>query len=179
MFVLSHGGYCCGVKHIYGLFSHPDVKMEAIKDADAWRIQLVIDSRERLAFVDPVPKQTARERFNHLVNKMRLYKKQGLMEVTLTSGIFDMGLNGDYNPQPQVDVWGPVVEAAGFVKVLTFKNSNSGNYVTVYHLNHDTVREKAERAAAMNAAAVESPAAPDTTEAVKPRRTRKKANPAD
>ena len=59
-------------------------------------------------------------------------RPKGLIEAVLTSGKYNYDRK-TYNPVRQIDVWGPVLEKMGFVPVTTFRNSNSGCDVTVYH----------------------------------------------
>lgn len=133
MRLISHGGWCCGISTIYGFDYAPDHCMapkrqnpNAKPAANHGQVTILSD---QIAF----PKQTAAERVKAYCDYVASFRPKGLIEAVLTNGKFNYSRT-HYDPQPQIDVWGPVLEALGFVPVTSFVNSNSGYTVTVYHL---------------------------------------------
>jgi len=131
MFMFSHGGHCCGISTLWGFDDGPDMKIgkhEAVKydfpdDYDKCR-----DIGKRYSH----PEQTHEERAARLIELTIAERPKGLIEAVLTSGKYNFD-KSRYNPVRQIDVWGPILEKMGFVPVTTFRNSNSGCDVTVYH----------------------------------------------
>ena len=133
MFMFSHGGHCCGISTLWGFDEGPDTKIEKHK----------VVKKDEMVPYDYVkcrdigksythPKQTYEERAARLIEVTIGERPKGLIEAVLTSGKYNYDRK-TYNPVRQIDVWGPVLEKMGFVPVTTFRNSNSGCDVTVYH----------------------------------------------
>lgn len=87
MDIRDHGGYCCGIKHIYGITNHP---------------------------AEEIPRQ-----LEIAVENVKL--REGLVEVAVTDHQLSI---------PQVS---KALNDCGFTPVTRFRNSNSGNFVTVFH----------------------------------------------
>ena len=117
MLMFSHGGHCCGISTLWGFDEAPDTKIGKHND--------IGKSYNH-------PEQTYEERAARLIEVTVAERPKGLIEAVLTSGKYNYDRK-TYNPVRQIDVWGPVLEKMGFVPVTTFRNSNSGCDVTVYH----------------------------------------------
>lgn len=133
MFMFSHGGHCCGISTLWGFEEGPDTKIrehKAVKKDSPVPYNYVkcLDIGKRYNH----PKQTYKERAERLIEVTIAERPRGLIEAVLTSGKYNFDTR-HYNPVRQIDVWGPVLEKMGFVPVTTFRNSNSGCDVTVYH----------------------------------------------
>lgn len=133
MFMFSHGGHCCGISTLWGFNEGPDTKIgkhKAVKKDDPFPYDYVKcrDIGKSYNF----PKQTYEERAARLIEVTIGERPKGLIEAVLTSGKYNYD-ESRYNPVRQIDVWGPILEKMGFVPVTTFRNSNSGCDVTVYH----------------------------------------------
>lgn len=131
MHLFSHGGHCCGISTLWGFDEGPDTKIgkhQAVKDDSPCDYVKCRDIGRSYTH----PAQTYEERAARLIELTIAERPKGLIEATLTSGKYNYDRKA-YNPKRQIDVWGPVLEKLGFVPVTTFRNSNSGCDVTVYH----------------------------------------------
>lgn len=133
MHLFSHGGHCCGISTLWGFDEAPDCKIakwEAQKPPPGNQFDFT-RCRDIGASYN-YPEQTYAERAEALIKTVAGERPKGLIEAVLTTGKYSYDHN-HYRPEPQIDVWGPVLEKLGFVPVTTFRNSNSGCDVTVYH----------------------------------------------
>lgn len=133
MFMFSHGGHCCGISTLWGFDEGPDTKIEEHKVAkkDEPFPYDYVKCRD-IGKIYNLPEQTHEERAARLIELTIAERPKGLIEAVLTSGKYNYD-ESRYNPVRQIDVWGPILEKMGFVPVTTFRNSNSGCDVTVYH----------------------------------------------
>jgi len=133
MLMFSHGGHCCGISTLWGFYEGPDTKIEehkAVKKNGLFPYDYVKCRDIGKSYTHP--EQTHEERAARLIELTIAERPKGLIEAVLTSGKYNYD-KSRYNPVRQIDVWGPILEKMGFVPVTTFRNSNSGCDVTVYH----------------------------------------------
>lgn len=145
-----HGGKCCGIKTIEGFphypysqhswgekhIAYPLPEVGAVRNHDVYG-----QPTTKPFFTDAAPEESIQERFARLIAFCKRRRPQGCIEVTLARNQF-----GSFN---QVALWEPLLLEHGFkVTVPEFKNSNSQNYVTIYHLVYDAKAEKKASAAA-------------------------------
>ena len=133
MFMFSHGGHCCGISTLWGFDEYPNTKIEeheAVKKDKPLPYDYV--KCRDIGKIYNLPEQTYEERAARLIEVTIAERPKGLIEAVLTSGKYNYD-EDSYKPVRQIDVWGPVLEKMGFVPVTTFRNSNSGCDVTVYH----------------------------------------------
>lgn len=137
MYLVFHGGKCCGIKTIYG-FSAPN-EILAARDKTS---PLNHDKQGNTVgsdiyfFTDGAPKETRLKRFERLIDFCRRERPHGLIEVALAT--IDVYLYSDDGEEylgkiAQDALWGPLLEERGFKEVTKFKNSNTGRNITVYH----------------------------------------------
>lgn len=119
-----HGGKCCGIKTIHNLGINPS----HTHDAKAFPpLAGICDGGGechpygKSFFTGDCPEENAESRFKRYIEYFDNARVSGLVEVT-TSSLLD-----------QTEAWSPVLEGHGFKAVTTFKNSNSGRMVTVWH----------------------------------------------
>lgn len=153
MKITYHGGSCCGIKQINGLYSdgaklaerHPPAP--AAKYQDIQRLGGKTSSAMDL-FVGHAPSEKPSERLKRYVNYMRENQPLGgLIECTTYSrGIYYVGQDEDGKGIyiSQTEHWRPMFEENGFKEVTTFFNGNSKYYVTVWHLVYGTNNEGIE-----------------------------------
>lgn len=134
MRVQLHGGRCCGIKHIYGLESYPNMNIAARpalpEKKTSFRPYLGGHNDMRKTFQDffceAAPKETYAERFKRIVAFIKAKRTTsfggGVIEVVVTNY--------------QETRWKPIFEAEGFKLVSSFKNGNTGSQVRVWHLVH-------------------------------------------
>lgn len=106
--ILSHGGHCCGVKHIMGFNRTPTTTSQI-------HFEHLLECLQYHYFR---PEKHKSEEESLIEYKKRVEDVSILIEVILTDN------------QPQ---WWTVVEKHGFVEVNSFVNKNSGNLCKVYY----------------------------------------------
>lgn len=159
MRITHHGGECCGIKHIMHLGKDPEAflyrkgKTENVCSQD----RAGEDVRSCDNFYHHVaPREKYIERFDRYLDFLRRTRPYGTVEVSIVrqyaGGVqaFSVDLRsaeGSISPIAPVvhpleefsvsyqDRWVPYLRGRRFKKVNEFSNSNSGNIVTVYHLN--------------------------------------------
>lgn len=119
-----HGGKCCGVKTIHGFYDrHPcDYEGELEKDATTAKKDISgadVNTDDRV-FSPSAPEETVTNRLDRYIDFLKEHRPSGLIEV--------------YLAEDQKDVWEKELLNRGFRSVVSFKNSNSENVVTLYHL---------------------------------------------
>jgi hypothetical protein len=139
MRITYHGGSCCGIKQISSLWNSPDWKLAAIKHkeghipsvsrADAWGHE--VKSTDNF-YPFERPAETGGERFDAYMDFLRKHRPQGLVEVTIIAKYREALEDSSYVSKAQED-WIPFLKKRGFKRVARFANSNSGNFVEVYH----------------------------------------------
>ena len=134
MILAFHGGRCCGIKTIYNFGTDPYEKVSAFKATDnrnddaRYTTTSVTDN----FFTDDAPVETRLERLDRYIAFVEKRRPQHLIEICLAEGVC---IN-------QTKKWDPLLKERGFSLVARFKNSNSGNWVCVYHLIIDTRAKK-------------------------------------
>lgn len=125
----SHGGFCCGMTHIYTFPFNPDSLCGERKreTPEAWKKARSENPFVGLVYNDYQPTGRAGDRLRNVIKEITegdlnvsLGRSKGIVEVVLTLG--------------QVKEWEGLLTELGFVCVNTAKNSNSGNTINVYHL---------------------------------------------
>lgn len=119
----GHGGFCCGITHVWNFPSSPAVRLLARKlrtgnelkefSANFPTYSLVID--------ESFPEQTAGERLDLILHRIDTARTNGIVEAALISA--------------QTHWWHAALKKRGFKLVNENLNSNSGNQVYVYHRN--------------------------------------------
>lgn len=122
-----HAGKCCGIKVIWEFNRFPDEEVPAlpkiaINDSDI--LYRTVSSLDRF-FHEAAPQETRIERLDRYIAYLRERRPQHIIEVVLAES------NESSLCQR---VWFPIVEARGFKRVTSAKNSNSGNICHIYHL---------------------------------------------
>lgn len=107
-----HGGGCCGIINISGMGDGPDDRSFAILRTTT-SVGLLINPRKR---------EIRKDRLTYLLSLLKARYPEGLVEVTLNNF--------------QKKKWHKTLLSLGFKSKSTFKNVNSGNFVTVYHIIH-------------------------------------------
>lgn len=160
--LLFHGGLCCGIKTLQGFtWGKPfHACCPVVKKHDDNRDTRGDHVQSNLPFfTDEAPKESYEERLDRLIKWCKERRPQGAIEAVLASSY----IKGE-RPEPtvcdcgecdepcvlendmvsQVEYWGPVLESHGFkLSAPPFKNSNSGNYIYIYHLVYDTKTDTA------------------------------------
>lgn len=145
-----HGGGCCGVTHLYlGETAGPKIRASASEKFDYKRLAetavpkylnfntnlgngtyyAAIGYRQEYGYEAPAaslsrPTETAGERAKALLDE---YKKSGRV-----SGLIEAVITHVQS------AWGPWLEAEGFKRVASARNSNSNNVVSFYVLAYGT-----------------------------------------
>jgi hypothetical protein len=122
--LVNHGGKCCGIKIIYGFHSATSSLCEelpaapGVNESDSYGRD--VSSNERF-FTDSAPRETFEERADRYIEFVKRRRPRHVIEVVFEEGQLD------YHG------WRPWLRKHRFRKVTKFLNSNSGNYVTIYH----------------------------------------------
>ncbi len=144
MYLVYHGGNCCGVKTIKGFCLPPSCDLDALKklakedrDAHGWAVQ-----SDKPFFDEGAPVETAKARFDRYIDFLKRRRPEGLVECYLISS--------------QWCNWDKVLIDHGFEVDKEFKNSNTGNMIRRYSLvmtkEPAAAKEKPLRAAVAGAA---------------------------
>lgn len=138
MYLITHGGGCCGIKTIYNLPVKPmdkiwqysiDVAERVVRDdgCGSW------DHRNKAVTWNSLPtvqSETGEARLIRFLAELDKYRKKGIVEIVTSSS--HMGLD-------QTERWKDTLEKYGFKAVNSCKNSNSGAEITVWHRNSGEV----------------------------------------
>lgn len=123
-----HGGMCCGIKTIAGFCGHTNSN-EYHRPAQKFRSNDTNGddvSTERPFFTDEAPKEPAIQRLDRLIAFCKKYRPKGAIEIVL--------MRTQYNTF-QIGAWEQIILERGFKQyVPEFENSNSGNFLRIYHL---------------------------------------------
>ena len=128
-----HGGDCCGVKHISGLFYSPNTVLCAREKLARGKTSFGVnkfgpannDMRRKNDFSDAdffnekALKETAGRRLTRMVKFIKKHRPHGVIEVVISS----------YQCE-----WRPSLKRRGFKLVSEAVNSNTGSTIFVYHL---------------------------------------------
>lgn len=118
MFLVYHGGNCCGVRHVYSMGADPTSLILPKKASEPFNSQrpYVVQNlytRER-------PAETRLQRLEAYLEFQRAEQDAGIIEIILSSN--------------QAVGWHDSLIALGFKEVSRHRNSNSGNDILIYHL---------------------------------------------
>jgi hypothetical protein len=135
MKITLHGGDCCGVKHIRGLGVYPDMYLTArvavSKGSERTSIGHGItgatndmrhkqpDTQHEDFFNEEAPKESYNRRLGRMIRFIKHHRSHGLIEIILN---------------PNQTAWHDKLRRRKFKLVTTFKNSNTGSTLTVWHL---------------------------------------------
>ena len=134
--IANHGGKCCGIKIIHGFDGTPSCGEAATKKKNRIendQLGMNVSSVTNF-FSDAAPAETILKRLDRYIAFIRQGRPKGLIEVTLASCPIYYG----YTVSKQDATWGGILEERGFKRVAYFKNSNSGNFVSIYHFDYAT-----------------------------------------
>lgn len=144
-----HGGMCCAIKTIAG-FPYYAAETGYKAQSSKTKSKRLNNDRnghhvtsETPFFTGEAPRESTEDRLDRLIKWCKEERPQGCIEVALA--------RSNYGDWDQNKLWGPLLEEHGFkVTVPEFLNSNSGNFVTIYHLVYDATKEKkAEKTATL------------------------------
>lgn len=112
MRIVSHGGKCCGILHIFGFGTNPDGQHPQVDDNGVRQ-----HDDDGLGLYDG----TYLSKLDEILDMFntRNFALPRLIEVTLVSN---------------QRVWYPILEERGFRLAYEFHNGNTGNIVKVFHL---------------------------------------------
>lgn len=124
MRMVTHGGYCCGIRTIWGMGISPTAKQSPIpKQADpvkGWLVPMEsLGSNKHCFPYEEFPEETGAERLAKLIEMHHETQPAGIIEVTTAAD--------------QTDYWREELEKHGFKESCSCLNSNSSNIVTVWH----------------------------------------------
>jgi hypothetical protein len=124
MDVVNHGGKCCGIKIIHG-FHELDWSLDEVSERQepreftnhgVWEYSRPGEN----FFHGAAPVESTVARFYRLVGYCKEKRPAGLIEIALVT--------------EQLKTWRETIEDEGFVEAVSFKNSNSGKTIHVFHL---------------------------------------------
>lgn len=127
MYLVSHGGQCCGIKTIFG-FGNPSyvVNEQTFAQAQA-AVKTCVYPYNR-------PSETLAERFKALVEYQTTRQQKGILEIVLIGS--------------QLTRWRKIVEEVGFKETVSGMNTNSLNICTVFHYVYEPKPKVADPKAA-------------------------------
>jgi hypothetical protein len=116
-----HGGLCCGVKTLKGFYYYPETVLPAIEATKPTQDDIYGRNfhTEKNFFYRAAPEETALERLKRYISFMEAVRPQNLLEAFLIDS--------------QLIKWEEDLRKLGFKKIVTFKNSNTGQWITLYH----------------------------------------------
>ena len=117
MYLVAHGGYCCGIKTIFGFAVNPKTILPA---TTSQQLKAVAPSS---AFSGSLPAQTYAERFEAYIAYQMRAQSRGIIEVVLINS--------------QIKNWKDLLDKHDFKETFSAKNSNSGNIVHVFHMAYE------------------------------------------
>lgn len=159
--LVFHGGKCCAIKTIYGFSMSPK--------QTSWKCPETSKSSKRTQdkrgnhvnsdmdfFTDEAPLESYEARLDRLIAFCRRERPAGIIEAVLMEypDYDKKDENGSWLPKEGSGQmpWEPELLKRGFVKVTgPVLNSNSSNYIHIYHLVYNDfgkVKEQEEEAAA-------------------------------
>ena len=112
MYLVAHGGHCCGIKTIFGFATNPADGVVAMTSQ-----QFKAHVPTSVAFDRPA--ETYAERFEAYIEYQMKMQHKGIIEVVLID--------------PQIKNWQPLLDKHGFKETFSGHNSNSGNIVHIFH----------------------------------------------
>lgn len=126
MKLLSHGGKCCGVTHLYleGDSTGPEGMSPAL---EALHEYASLDARQAWGLYKlKAPKESSGDRLKRFVRFLEASRPSGIIEIVLPGET----IAGYYD---QNKIWGAFICELGFKEVTVWKNSNSSRMLHVYH----------------------------------------------
>lgn len=131
MRISLHGGNCCGIKCINGLYYYPDLELAARKPIKRTSfgqkyssgVNDMIQSNpygKYDFFNGAAPKETYTQRLDRFITFIKTYRSHHAIEIVLN--------------KTSQKAWVPVLEERGFKLVTESKNSNTMNTIQIFHL---------------------------------------------
>lgn len=124
-----HGGQCCGIKTITHMAGpdYPEPAIDAIDFKESVHSKdkrgAQVSSEQNLYYGPALPQQSGKDRLIAYLDFLRKKRPSGAVEITLAKG--------SYVNQTS---WFPVLKELGFKRTACFRNSNSGNQVSIFLL---------------------------------------------
>lgn len=141
MQLVFHGGKCCGIKTVYCMGTDPAenqpplAKLARRHNHDQSYHE--VNSGLRF-FTDDAPEESGTARLKRYIEFMEKNRPRNVLEVVLCES--------RYGFQDQT-AWVSTLEELGFKLVNRHSNSNSGNFIQIWHLN---VGETADTAVSLS-----------------------------
>jgi hypothetical protein len=137
MYLITHGGKCCGIKAIHALPYLPMRPVSALEDEDLCTFRVTSESNGYFDYRNPAkkfydkvaPMESGEERLRRYLAYLDEVRPQGVTEIVLTT------YTGNAHPA----AWEPLLLSLGFKAVNSCKNSNSKQTITIYHRNSGEV----------------------------------------
>lgn len=114
MYLVGHGGNCCGIKTIFGFATNPADGVPAMTGS---QLKSLVPAS---VFGGSLPAQTCGERFEAYMAYQQRLQSKGIIEVVLIDC--------------QITNWQSLLDKHDFKETFSAKNSNSGNIVHVFHM---------------------------------------------
>lgn len=130
MQLVFHGGKCCGIKTVYCMGTDPAVSQPSLEKMARRnnRDQTYGDvSSDMRFFTDSAPEESGKDRLQRYITFMERNRPRNVLEVVLCE-------SSDHEWQDQ-SAWVPTLQELGFKMVNRHSNSNSGNFIQIWHLN--------------------------------------------
>jgi hypothetical protein len=138
MKLVTHGGQCCGIKiiHTMGWSPSDDYECPPLKKARSHPAfpgaGYDYNNPGKRFFWDKAPAEHPLRRLDRYLAFCDRERPNGVVEIVLS-------YNEEDEEENQVPQWEPDLLTRGFKKVNECLNSNSGNYVCIYHRNSGEV----------------------------------------
>lgn len=113
MYLVAHGGHCCGIRTIFGFAANP---ADGLSATTGQQIKGLVPNS---LFVGSLPAQTFGERFEAYIDFQQWSQRKGIIEVVLIDC--------------QITKWKPLLDKHDFKETFSGHNSNSGNIVHIFH----------------------------------------------
>lgn len=130
MQLVFHGGKCCGIKTVYCMGTDPAENQPPLeklsKRNNHDQSYHEVGSGIRF-FTDDAPEESGKARLKRYIEFMERNRPRNVLEVVLCE-------SSRYEWQDQT-AWVSTLEELGFKLVNRHSNSNSGNFIQIWHLN--------------------------------------------
>ena len=131
MYYRNHGGYCCGIRQIFGFRLRPDEIIQARNVVEVARhskldlpFAIYIRDEQDAKYPQKEPQETTLEKLDRYLRYDDALFGSGVLEIVLAES--------NYAHVNQA-CWMPIVKERGFERVTSNLNSNTGNTIHIYH----------------------------------------------
>lgn len=124
MYIVSHGGFCCGMSTIFNMGYNPTANVGPMPPLGNQRS--AGSSVSKCIYPHEAPEETYLARLDRYLAWIDTFRSKGVIEITLAGSQLPGALT-------QQSAWHDLLIERGFKAVTEFVNSNSGNTVTIYH----------------------------------------------